>query len=320
MTKHQLPLFEDKTLLPTGKHHVSYSEISDWMDCSERHRLKHIQKIDLDKPSIHTEFGKAIHDALEGFVMSRTIPDPVATEKVFEELMEALRDKHGVTYPEKELASFRSSIPGILEAAPKFLDKEFPGWKGHAAELPLFEAVDGQVNKRFKGFVDAVLLVPRKKRGVHAKKHKEEALEIDSKHPPMRFSDLLARHKSENSSTIAEEVLVSTPPKTLGEPTPGGLALSDDYDYFIMDWKTTSFGWDPMKKRDFQKQLQLMLYKHFFCKLANVPLDRVKCGFVLLKRTARKSDGSRVELVPVSVGPKAEEKALAVLHDMINQI
>lgn len=89
---------------------------------------------------------------------------------------------------------------------------------------------------------------------------------------------------------------------------------------FILTHNTTSWGWDAMKKRDFQKQLQLVFYKHYFCRLLGLRLDQVKCGFVLLKRTPRKSDNSRCELVPVSVGPKTEARALEVLNNMINQV
>ena len=62
-----------------------------------------------------------------------------------------------------------------------------------------------------------------------------------------------------------------------------------------------------------------MLYKHFFCKMFNLNLDRVKCGFVLLKRTPRKG-GDRCELVKVSVGPVAQAKAVATMHTMINSV
>jgi len=288
--KFQLPLFEDKTMLPTGKYHVSYSEISDWLDCSERHKLKHILKISLDKPSIHTEYGRAIHDAMEQYILNRIMPDATTVNAEFDKLLEQIKTEHGVLVSDAEAASFKVSTQAILTGVPKFLDEDFPGWHGHAAELALFESIPGQTNKSFKGFIDTVLRMPRK-----APKTKRNA-DPDSKNPPMRLSEMVG------SSGAA--------PETTGS----------EFEYYIIDWKTTSWGWAPDKKRDFQKQLQLALYKHFFCKLMNVPLDQVKCGFVLLKRTPRKSDGSCVEYVPVSVGPKTEEKAVAILHDMINQI
>ena len=313
MTKHQLPLFEDPTILPTGKHHVSYSEISDWMDCSYRHKLKHIDKIDLDKPSIHTEYGKAIHDSLEDFILTRKLPDPLKAEGVFREAMSKLEAEHQVSYPATEIDSFASSIAPLLEAVPTFLDTEFPGWIGHAAEMALMESIEGQTNKKFKGFIDTIIKVPRTRK--LPIKRSPETSQVSHK-TIMRLSELKAM-AGETGEKKQQEVMAS---ELSSNSTDSSGSDGLVHDYYVLDWKTTNFGWPPDKKRDFQKQLQLILYKHFFCKIQNLPLEQVKCGFVLLKRTPRKSDNSRVELVTVSVGPKTQEKALKVVHDMINQI
>lgn len=295
MTKNLLPVLEENLSkpFPTGKQHVSYSEIIDWVECSFRHKLKHILKIDLDKPSIHTEFGRAIHDALEGYITSKVLPDPVATKAAFEDLCQKLFVEHGVKIEDKERDDFSASIPAILKAVPEFLDEEFPGWEGVAAEHLLYETITGQDNKFFKGFIDTVIRVPKKRRGSATKKFSSSGGSM-----PMRLSEM-----------------TGVSPSSTTENNSAG-----DFEYYVLDWKTTSWGWAPEKKRDFQKQLQLALYKSFWCRLMNLSLDQVKCGFVLLKRTPRKSDGSCVELVPVSVGPKTEEKALGILNDMVNQI
>lgn len=304
--KIQLPLFEDTSLLPTGKVHVSYSEISDWLDCSYRHKLKHIDKINLDKPSIHTEYGRAIHDALEGFVMSKVAPVPEEVASNFEGLMAKLASEHNVVHEKKEIESFSKSIPSLLKAVPAFLDSEFPGWSAHAAEMALMESIEGQTNKKFKGFIDSVIRVPRSAKSI-AKTSTSHSV---SSNTIMRLSELKALSaqvaETQEKQVLSEKDSAESPPV--------------EYDYYIIDWKTTNYGWSPDKKRDYQKQLQLILYKHFFCKIMNLPLERVKCGFVLLKRTPRKSDNSHVEYIPVSVGPKTQEKGLKTLHDMINQI
>ena len=67
--------FEILDLLPTGKQHVSYSEIAEWMDCSWRHKLKHVDKIDDgDRGSIHTEFGQVIHNGMELYFNNGRVP------------------------------------------------------------------------------------------------------------------------------------------------------------------------------------------------------------------------------------------------------
>jgi hypothetical protein len=185
------------------------------------------------------------------------------------------------------------------------------------------ESIEGQTDKKFKGFIDTVIKVPRTARKLSKK---PIASDLEASHRTvMRLSELKALVAAE-AQRKQEEVLADDASAKKPEGV-SSLSLSESpsessslYYYYILDWKTTNYGWPPDKKRDFQKQLQLVLYKHFFCKFMNLPLEQVKCGFVLLKRTPRKSDNSRIELVPVSVGPKTQEKGLKIMHDMINQI
>jgi len=281
MLKKELPVLNEKNILPTGKFHTSYSETSDWLDCSFRHKLKHIDKINLDKPSIHTEFGTAIHDALEEYLISRR---PMA-EEVFEAVkldfhskMLKLKELDPSLYVEKDIEEFSREIAPILAEVPEWMDSTFPGWEPIAAEYNLFEEIENQQQKYFKGFIDCVIRVPLKKR---KKSHVQN---------PMRLSELTGEAQDEQ-----------------------------EYQTVIIDWKTTSFGWTADKKRDFQKHLQLALYKHFWCKIFNVDLKSVKVGFVFLKRTPKKG-GSRCEFLPISVGPKTEQKAKDILQNMLNQM
>lgn len=266
------------------------------MDCSYRHRLKHIEKIGIGKPSIHTEYGQVIHDVLENYILGKhelndeTIAN--ATD-AFRKLCDELKEKHNIQVTDKDINDFSASIPHIVNSVPAFLDETFPGWTGFAAEHALYESVAGQTNKWFKGFIDTVIRIPK-----NSRKGKKAAPEDNEGATVMRLSELVNQVK----------------------PGEENQEFGDGYEFWIIDWKTTSWGWDAMKKRDFQKQLQLVFYKHYFCRLLNLRLDQVKCGFVLLKRTPRKSDNSRCELVTVSVGPKTETKALEVLNNMINQV
>lgn len=281
MQKKELPVLNEKYILPTGKHHLSYSELSDWLSCSFRHKLKHIDKINLDKPSIHTEFGSTIHDALENFLNTKNSITDEVVEKAknqFFELMNKLKQIDEKLYVEEEVLEFSESIGPILKQVPDWLETEFPGWQPVAAEWELFESVEKQKEKFFKGFIDCVIKVPVKQR------------KSVNNHSPMRMSELTGDKNTEQ-----------------------------EFQTVVLDWKTTSWGWAADKKRDFQKQLQLVLYKHFWCKIHNLDLKQVKTGFVLLKRTPKK-DGSRCEFVPVSVGPKTEEKALEIVQNMLNQL
>jgi len=45
------------TIFPTGKPHVSYSEVRNWKECPYRHKLLQIDKIDVFEPSPYLDFG-----------------------------------------------------------------------------------------------------------------------------------------------------------------------------------------------------------------------------------------------------------------------
>lgn len=99
-------------------------------------------------------------------------------------------------------------------------------------------------------------------------------------------------------------------------------AKPDEYYYWILDFKTASWGWTPEKKQDFNKILQLVLYKHFWCKKNNIPLNDVRCGFVLLKRvisegSRKKNNTASCELVQISVGDKAIQRGLEIVRTML---
>lgn len=151
-------------LLPTGKNYISYSEINDWLECSYRHKLKYIDKINLDKPNIYTEYGKIIHSYLEEFILNKKYSDLEQIKTNFRNLLNKLTEQHQIIYSEKDIESFSETLIPILEEVPKFLDKEFPGWIGYSSEMSLLEAIDGQNNKLFKGFIDTVIKVPIKKK------------------------------------------------------------------------------------------------------------------------------------------------------------
>jgi len=84
-----------------------------------------------------------------------------------------------------------------------------------------------------------------------------------------------------------------------------------DGKYHIVDWKTTSWGWDSRRRSDPIVTYQLTLYKYFFCEKHGIDPKDVETHFALLKRTANKN---RVEFFRVSSGAKKTENALKLLH------
>lgn len=93
---------------------------------------------------------------------------------------------------------------------------------------------------------------------------------------------------------------------------------------WLLDWKTTSWGWDRKKKQDPHKKRQLIYYKNFWSKKMNVSPKDIKCGFVLLKRTVSQKaiienpdKKLRCELLTVSVGEVSTKRALDVIDNML---
>ena len=254
--KVKLPLILEGKPLPTTKYHISYSEMAEWIDCSHRHKVHHINKIDLDKPTEHTEFGGLIHEAIENYLLGQATLDPEVTGKKVIETLSAIPGFKGNTQ------EWADSVKPIFDELPGFLQNNFQNFKITSAEVELQEIFKKKTNRYFKGFLDCVL----------------ECEKVDR-----RFK----------------------------EPTM-------EQQYWIIDWKTTSWGWTGEKKRDPIKQMQLVLYKHFWCETNNIPIDKVRCAWVLLKRTAK--PGEHIELVPVSVGEKAIEKALETAYRMLGSV
>ena len=247
---------------PTKKKHVSFSEVKCWKECSYRHKLVHIDKIDTFKPSPYLDFGTAVHEGCEVLLEGKEVD----REKILSDIVKAW-DEHGFGEPEwyEQMPGWYKHAPveewcewaeNMWNDVPAFLDSKFPEWQFVAAEEALYEDIDGS-DIKFKGFIDAIIKVP-KKRG-------------------------------------------------------------EGFNYWIIDWKTAqSYGWRREKKQDILMTAQLILYKYFWSRKHNIPLKDIRCGFVLLKRGAK--PGKVCELVTVSVGPKAIDRAVSILSGMIRTV
>lgn len=248
--KRHLPVaFQDKK-------HISYSEVSTWMECPWRHKLKYLEKIDLDKPTVHTQFGQIIHDMLEEYLKTRIMPSAEITR----ENLEYSFKENGIQVESEK--DWHDTIEDFANEFPIFLEETFNDWKFIGAEDKLYEAIEGYENLSFKGFMDGIIEVPKK-----------------------------SRLKS---------------------------ITNDETEYWILDHKTTSWGWSLDKKTDPQKIMQLALYKHFWSKKLNIPLKEIRCAFILLKRTAKK--GKKIELVTASIGDKTIANALSTIDKMMFSI
>ena len=238
--------------MPTGKPHISFSEVKLWKECSYRHNLVHIKKIDLSKPSPVLDFGTAVHASCEKYLLTRVMDVRVA----YEHLDNAWKKNAGNSdFSDSALSKAKEEVSTILQEVPKFLDEAFPGWEVVDAEHQLYEAVDNHPHA-FKGFIDGVIKCKGK-----------------------RNEDL----------------------------------------YWILDWKTTARGWFREKRSDEMVKAQLALYENYWCqKNPQVQTKDVRCGFVLLKKSAKA--GEHCELFTVSIGEVPIKKSLKVVNNMITSV
>lgn len=140
---------EENPSLPTGKSYISFSELKDRIECSFRHKLKHIDKIDMFEENVNTNFGTAIHASCEDYVETREMKYEIALDMIVEAW-----EKYG--FP--DLGEWLTQANAMLEAIPNFLDKKFPGWKLFKAEEELMEQIGGEhKDVCLKGFIDAIV-------------------------------------------------------------------------------------------------------------------------------------------------------------------
>lgn len=88
--------------------------------------------------------------------------------------------------------------------------------------------------------------------------------------------------------------------------------------YYIIDWKTSTKGWNDYKKKDDNLKMQLVLYRSFWGNKHNIPLDQIKVGFVVLNRDL--TNPIRIEFYSFDVEETRNKKTLNILDNSINMI
>ena len=135
---------------PTGKPHISFSELSNWMECPFRHKLIYIDKIGTFDVSPHLSFGTGVHDANENYLKTR-IMDKTLAFKIIEKSWIDNADKFtNGPFPSwakngfGKVDDWTAKADKILNDIPAYLEEEFPGWECFDAEENLYESVPDQ--------------------------------------------------------------------------------------------------------------------------------------------------------------------------------
>jgi hypothetical protein len=158
-------------LLPTGKSHVSFSEVKMWKECPWKHKLIHVDKIQLQEPNQHLFYGSIVHDCVEQFLKTREMNVEEAKlelERVWiengfdsEDFIQRQSERakrDGWKYAHSSLPEWQQSLVNCTQALPAFMDENFGPWKTIDAEHALMESIEGVEGINFKGFIDAIIL------------------------------------------------------------------------------------------------------------------------------------------------------------------
>jgi hypothetical protein len=93
--------------------------------------------------------------------------------------------------------------------------------------------------------------------------------------------------------------------------------------YHIFDIKTSTRGWNATTKADEGKQNQLILYKEYYSKMYNVPVDNIDIDFVIVKRKLYEESQypqKRGQRFTPPSGPIKRKKARQGLEEFIKEI
>jgi hypothetical protein len=137
--------------------HISYSELKHWSECTWRHKLLYIDKVQGFQGNEHTSFGTAVHETVEQMLLGNINNPYEHFDKIF---TEQLKD---VGVEESPLSvQMRQEVNGIFELIIPSLDEYFSdkgGWSLVATEEALKEPVtESRISGyEFKGFIDLVI-------------------------------------------------------------------------------------------------------------------------------------------------------------------
>jgi hypothetical protein len=95
---------------------------------------------------------------------------------------------------------------------------------------------------------------------------------------------------------------------------------------YIIDFKTSTWGWGDKEKKNEIKQFQLLLYKKYFSDHFKFPIDNIEIEFFIVKRKLRESEDfviKRIQKFKPAAGKikikKAEDAMLNFIEEVFDQ-
>ena len=90
----------------------------------------------------------------------------------------------------------------------------------------------------------------------------------------------------------------------------------------IIDIKSASFGWNKYQKADKNKTNQLLLYKQFFAKERDIPIDKIEVEYLILKRKLYENiqyPQKRLQVFSPASGKPSINKVLRRLQEFMEE-
>lgn len=93
-------------------------------------------------------------------------------------------------------------------------------------------------------------------------------------------------------------------------------------EWTIMDIKTSTSGWNKFAKTDDKRKAQILLYKEFFSRQFDIPLDKINVEYFILKRKVPKdaefaSMQKRVQEFKPGDGPRKMKQAVDLMENFV---
>jgi len=90
----------------------------------------------------------------------------------------------------------------------------------------------------------------------------------------------------------------------------------------IIDIKTATMGWNKYQKADKNKTNQLLLYKHFFSKEKEIPIDKIDIEYLILKRRLYENmdfPQKRIQVFSPASGKPSINKVITRLQEFMKE-
>jgi hypothetical protein len=273
------------SITPTEKKSktVSFSQYAKWMKCPMSWKLAYIDYLAPYEASINTIFGDGVHEALQEYL--RLLYGPGGASAA-----------DGLDYMALFNKTFDEGITKDLKTATEEQAKLTE------EEREVLGVITKEEIEDFRKDAQAILehVVSPSIRMKHFPSRKFEVVGIELPlEIPMRggnitfkgYLDIVLRDK------ITKKIV-------------------------ILDFKTSTYGWNKYQKMDRTKIDQLLLYKLFYHQLYKIPMSDIEVEFFIVKRKLYEDVGfpqQRIQRVPPADGKLSMREVQSAFVDFINE-